>query len=320
MSFLTVSLTLYIILYNKLKEYMDKTLLLFTLLFIFSSCKNSKSSESVDSNFQIGIVSDCQYCDCEIKWDRYFKKSPQRLRDAVSELNQHNLTYTIHLGDFIDKDFKSFDSIMPTWNQLKSKSYHVLGNHDYDVADSLKAAIPSKMGLKNRYYSFDVQSWKFIVLDGTDLSTYGSEVSKQREANNMLAEKEKDSLPYAMFYNGGLSAMQMNWIKEELDEAASNNQNVGFYCHFPANPIDNHNFWNVKEFNQLTKNYPNVKLFMNGHNHAGSYLEKDSIHYITFKGMVDTENESAFAIATFTKDSLLIKGYGREKDRFLKIN
>lgn len=273
-----------------------------------------------DNSFTIGIVSDCQYCDCDIKWDRYYKKSPARLKEAVKELNKQQLEYTIHLGDFIDKGFKSFDSISPTWNLLKSKSYHVLGNHDFDVVDSLKSKIPSKLGLDNRYYSFDIQNWKFIVLDGTDLSTYGSESNKQKEADVMLISKEKDSLPYAMFYNGGLSTSQMTWVKSELEQSKENNQNVGFYCHFPANPIDNHNFWNVEEFNKLTKDYPNVKVFMNGHNHAGSYLEKDGIHYITFKGMVDTENESAFATAKFTKDSILIKGYGRENDRFLKIN
>ncbi|MDT0553462.1 metallophosphoesterase [Urechidicola vernalis] len=290
----------------------------FLLVLLLTNCNIQNPSSSKE--FSIGIVSDCQYCDCEIKWDRYFKKSPERLRQAVEELNKHDLEYTIHLGDFIDKEFKSFDSILPTWNLLKSKSYHVLGNHDFDVADSLKPFIAEKMGLKKRYYSFEVGNWKFIVLDGTDLSTYGSEVSKQKEADNMLLVKEKDSLPYAMFYNGGLSSEQIKWVKSELELSKNNNQNVGFYCHFPANPIDNHNFWNVNEFNQLTKNYPNVKVFMNGHNHAGSYLEKDGIHYITFKGMVDTENESAFATATFTKDSILIKGFGREINRSLKIN
>ena len=288
------------------------------LLFSLTNCNTQKPTPT--NSFSIGIVSDCQYCDCDIKWDRYFRKSPERLREAVSELNKHDLDYTIHLGDFIDKNFNSFDSIIPTWNQLKSKSYHVLGNHDFEVADSLKSKIPSKLGLDKRYYSFDVQNWKFIVLDGTDLSTYGSEKSKQKEAEAMLNNKEKDSLPYAMFYNGGLSLEQLDWVSSELELSKENDLNVGFYCHFPANPIDNHNFWNVDEFNQLTKNYPNVKVFMNGHNHAGSYLEKNGVHYITFKGMVDTENESAFATATFTKDSILIKGFGREINRSLKIN
>ena len=299
---------------------MKKKLILIILLSIFS-CKNHNTPVPENENFTIGIITDCQYCDCDVKWNRYYKKSTQRLKEAVNELNKHDLTYTIHLGDFIDKDFNSFDSITPIWNQLKSKSYHVLGNHDFEVTDSLKHLVPAKMGLKNRYYSFNTHNWKFIILDGNDLSLYGSLDSlKINEANTMFSQKQKDSVPYAQIYNGGLSKKQMTWIKQELDLGKKSNLNIGFFNHFPANPIDHHNFWNTKEFLELIKEYSNVKLFMNGHNHDGAYIKKDGVHYITFKGMVDTENESSFARVTFTKDSILIKGYGREENRRLNIN
>lgn len=294
-------------------------LCLISLFLVTISCENSEK-RTTGKPIKVGIIADCQYCDCDIKWNRYYKKSPNRLKEAVLELNKYDLSYTIHLGDFIDKDFKSFDSISPTWDMLKSKSYHVLGNHDFEVADSLKYEIPEKLGIKDRYYSFEIENWKFIVLDGTDLSTYGSEINKIEEAKKMLSSKENDSLPYAMFYNGGLSSEQMKWVEQELEIAKSNNQFVGFYCHFPANPIDNHNFWNVQEFLELIENYSNVKVFMNGHNHAGNYTYKNGVHFITFKGMVDTENETAFARLKITNDSLFINGYGRELDRTLNLN
>ena len=105
----------------------------------------------------------------------------------------------------------------------------------------------------------------------------------------------------------------------KLNSSVEKNQNVGFYCHFPANPITNHNFWNTEEFLGLIENYPNVKIFLNGHNHAGSYIQKNGVHFITFKGMVDTKDSTSYALARFTKDSLFIKGFGREEDRNLKI-
>ena len=120
--------------------------MLYCLVALIISC--TKNNPEKPTDFSVGIIADCQYCDCDIKWDRYYKKSPGRLKEAVSELNKHELDYTIHLGDFIDQYFSSFDSLVPTWNKLNSKSYHVLGNHDFDVADSLKSKIFDKLNLK----------------------------------------------------------------------------------------------------------------------------------------------------------------------------
>lgn len=153
------------------------------ILFTLWSCNKSKENQ----DFTVGIIADCQYCNCDIKWNRYYKKSPQRLKEAIAELNKHDLAYTIHLGDFIDQNFESFDSITPTWNQLKSTSYHVLGNHDFEVVDSLKSKIFQKLNLENRYYSFEKSTWKFIVLDGNDLSFHGTLDSlKLSERNNLF--------------------------------------------------------------------------------------------------------------------------------------
>ena len=175
--------------------------------------------------------------------------------------------------------------------------------------------------LKKRYYSIDNKDWKFIVLDGTDLSFYGSLDSLKIQETKVTFDKiEKDSLPYAKIYNGGLSNQQMEWIENQLTEAKSNNQQVGFYCHFSLLPIDNHNLWNSEQLQILIEKYKNVKVFMNGHNHAGAYDFKNNIHYMTFKGMVDTKDSTSYAIAHFYKDSIQIKGYGREKDKTLLLS
>lgn len=296
---------------------MTKHFLPFFLLLIFFSC----SKPEINKPFSVGIIADCQYCDCDIKWGNYYKKAPERLKEAVTELNKHKLAYTIHLGDFIDQRFSSFDSIIPTWNKLQSTSYHVLGNHDFEVADSLKSELFDKLNLKKRYYSIENNDWKFLVLDGTDLSFYGALDSlKKKETQIMFDRIEKDSLPYAKPYNGGLSKEQFNWIEQELESAKENNQHVGFYCHFPLTPINNGNLWNTKELLELIKKNNHVKLFMNGHKHEGAYDFKNGVHYLTFKGMVKTADSTSYAIADFYKDSVIIKGYGREKDKTLLLS
>ncbi len=272
------------------------------------------------TSFKIGVITDCQYCDCGVKWNRYYKKSPQRLKEAVETLNKDYINYTIHLGDFIDQKIESLDSILPIWNTLKSKTYHVLGNHDFDVSKNNKQKMLNKLNIKNRYYSFVEKDWRFIILDGNDLSFYGTTTKEKEQQTDSLFNLLKNiDLPFVKKWNGALSNQQLKWIKEELDMAVKENQKVGFYCHFPIYPIDQHNIWNREQFLSLIKNYENVKLFFNGHNHAGAYKLVDNVHYLTFKGMVDTENTSAFAKVKFDKDTITIEGYHREPFRKLVI-
>ena len=170
---------------------MKKILILFLLISI-TNC-----SKKIYTPFKVGVIADCQYCDCAIKWGRYYKKSPQRLKEAVAILNQDSLSYTIHLGDFIDQNIKSLDSILPTWNALQSKKYHVLGNHDFDVGQTNKQKLLNKLDIKNRYYSFIENDWKFIVLDGNDLSFYGTLTKEKEQQTDSLYNQLKDkNLPY----------------------------------------------------------------------------------------------------------------------------
>jgi len=292
---------------------------LFLLLLVCIGCNSNKQKSN--SNFQIGIIADCQYCNCDVAGKRFYKNSTAKLKIAVDTLNSKKLDYTIHLGDFIDRDFESFDDVIPIWNGLKMEKHHVLGNHDFSVADSLKSESILKMGLKNRYYSITKNNWRFIILDGNDLSFHGaiSEIKKQ-QTDSLFQLLTPKKLLNLQKWNGGLSLSQLNWVKNELETAKANNENVGFYCHFPAvKDGEVHNLWNYKQFIDLIDNYKNVKFYFNGHNHNGDYVLKNGVHHLTFKGMVDTENTSAFATATISKDSIIIDGYGREPSRRLKI-
>ncbi len=288
---------------------------------ILLNCNAKKDSEIEYPEFEIGVISDCQYCHCEPTGIRFFRESPARLRKAVDILNKQPLDYTVHLGDFIDKDFSSFDTVGPIWRDLKTERYHVLGNHDFSVADSMKHLVFEKMDIKDRYYSIVKNKWRFIVLDGNDLSVHGAltEAKKQQTDSlyNLLADK---NMPNVKPWNGGLSLEQLQWVENELQRATANKERVGFYCHFPVLGVsDRHNLWNYNQLLSIIDNYDCVKFYFNGHNHAGGYVEKNGVHYLNFKGMVDTKDTTSFATVAFRKDSLFVKGYGRELDRRLKI-
>ncbi|KJD32534.1 phosphoesterase [Tamlana nanhaiensis] len=301
---------------------MKQFLVCICLLVAFVACKKEAKVPEA-SNFKIGIVADCQYCFYEPNADfgRYYKQSTKKLAKAVAELNTHDLEYTVHLGDFIDRDFASFDSVLPIWKTLKSDQHHVLGNHDFSVADSLKAIVSRKMEMPNRYYSVQYNNWRFIILDGNDLSFFGALTdAKKAETDSMYKQLKSEGYKNIKKWNGGLSAEQLQWVKSELDQSAENNENVGFYCHFPVAEKDTmHSLWNYNQFFKTIDKFNNVKFYFNGHNHAGGYFKRKGVHYVTYKGMVDFANSTAYSVATVYKDSVLIQGFGRENSRNLKF-
>lgn len=291
------------------------------IIILSIGCQSNLKKSLTSSNFEIGILTDCQYCNCETRGSRFYQNSPNKLRAAVAELNKKDLEFTVHLGDFIDRNFNSYDSVLPIWRELRSKKYHILGNHDFAVEDSLKSQVLKKLDLKNRYYSFTKNNWRFIILDGNDLSFHGaiSDI-KKRQTDSIYNLLLKDSLPYMQKWNGALSKQQLKWVGSELEKATENDENVVFFCHFPVYPLASDNLWNRNELIELIDKYPCVKFYINGHNHAGAYEEENNVHYLTFSGMVETDQTNSFATVLFTNDSIHVAGYGRGISRKLKIN
>ena len=273
-------------------------------------------TQHTDQNYAFGAIADCQYCDVKTTGRRRYALSKEKLAKCVADFNTMDLAFVTHLGDFIDRDFASFDVVNPIYNQLKMPKYHVLGNHDFSVADHLKQDVPSKMGMPAKYYDFEKNGWRYVVLDGNDVSFHaypkGSEEAKHASEYYI---GNKISSPK---WNGAIGAKQMAWLSEVLDDAQQNNEKVILFCHFPIYPANKHNLWNANEVIALLESFPCVKAYINGHNHHGNYGLKEGIHYVTLKGMVDTETTS-YAVIKLHADQIDIVGYGREVNRSLSI-
>ncbi len=90
-----------------------------------------------------------------------------RLRAFIDEMNRQQVDFIIQLGDFcFPAEYnRGFLSI---WEEFKGLRYHVIGNHDLqghhtrqEVLDFLK--------MPQRYYSFDMHGYHFVVLDANDV-------------------------------------------------------------------------------------------------------------------------------------------------------
>jgi len=284
-------------------------------LLFFLAAGGSEMVGEETPQFSFGAIADCQYCDCD-GTRRQYRLSPEKLMKCVEDLNTMELTHVMHLGDFIDKDWESFDVVLPIMGDLKAPVRHVLGNHDFSVADEFKNRVPKRLGLRKRYYDFAIGKWRFLVLDTNDVSLYaypaGSRKAKESEA---IYESLGGTLPK---YNGGIGKKQLAWIARKLKAAQTKGESVILHSHHPVYPFESHVAWNAEEIVALIEEYDCVAAYINGHNHAGAYGFKKGVHYLTLKGMVDTE-ETAYSVISVYPDLLKVKGTGRQDDYVLEV-
>lgn len=265
--------------------------------------------------FSFGAIADCQYCDVE-GTRRQYRLSLKKLEDCIADFNGQALAHVVHLGDFIDRDWKSFDGVLPIAAKSKAHIYYVLGNHDFSVEDRYKKHVPKRLGLKKRYYGFKVGGWRFLILDTNDISLYAHPAgSRKAKKSAAIYESLGGDLPK---YNGGIGEAQMKWIEKQLARATKRGGRVVLHSHHPVYPFTNHSAWNAREVVNLLEQHSCVAAFINGHNHRGAYGFKKGIHYLTLKGMVDTE-ETSYATASVFPSRIEVSGKGRQDDYFLEI-
>ncbi|MEI7500256.1 MAG: metallophosphoesterase [Bacteroidota bacterium] len=267
----------------------------------------------------IGIFTDNQYCNCEVTGVRNYPASLAKLDSVIRFFNTLKVDAIFHLGDMIDHDFSSFDSVIPRYKKSVIPVNFVLGNHDFAVRSDLRKEVIPMLGLTTGYYTKIVGNWEFIILNGDDLSLLApQDAAQKQERNYLLSDLMSGMRNNFMPWNGGVSQSQMNWLDTELLEAQGSGRNVIVLCHFLVYPPNSYNLWNNRQLISLLTRYSCVKAYFNGHHHPGNYGFYQGIHYVNFKGMVNTL-ESAYALVTLTSDSIIINGFGRETDRRLKF-
>ena len=273
------------------------------------------------SQVKIGVFADCQYCNCETAGTRFYRNSLSKLEDCIIEFNQtKELQFVVGLGDFIDRDFASYDSVNKILNSSKHKVNHVIGNHDLAVKKADLEKVPSKLNLNETWYSFSKNGWYFIFLNGNDITFHSNNPETVQLAQTITEKLKKEGKPNFYDWNGGIGIKQQEWLENELQFATSKKQKVAIFCHYPLLPFEAHALWNSEEVLAVLAKFNCVKLYLNGHNHAGNYAFQNGIHFVNLKGMVETEKENAFSVISFSDSKIEIEGFGREENRNLKID
>ncbi len=290
-------------------------LVLITILIALSSCSKTEPI------LKIGLVADPQYADKPTKGNRYYSESLLKLEEAIDTFNYENIDFVQNLGDIIDVEWASYDAIMPIYQKLKPgiENYQLLGNHDFSIDTTRMKNLLEKLSMPNYYYSYVKNGWRFIVLDATDYSYFSN--SLHNYDTNQIDSYYENTMEKSNQYrwNSAIGMEQQKWLEKQLDSAKTLDQKVILFSHLPVRPKgDIHNLWNDYEIISLIENSSNVVAFINGHNHSGDYIFKNGVHYITLFGMVDTMI-SSYGILEIYQDSLVLNGYGNQKQMVLNI-
>ena len=186
---------------------------------------------------KFGVIADCQYADIDgvdYAPERKFRLSPQKLSEAIEFFNTQELDFIVHLGDVIDQDMASFDTILPIFNLSKHEIMHVLGNHDFYVTDARnpqrnnKEEIIKLLNMPAPYYAKTYGDYHFIFLDSNEVGTIEPEHgTADYEAGMKLLQKlEEKGYVNAHDWNGTLSENQMQWLHDELETAKKSDKKV----------------------------------------------------------------------------------------------
>lgn len=292
---------------------------IFALIF-FTMPELDKDAKSLAQKplFSFGVIADVQYCDCEPEGTRYYRMSALKLRDAMNTMKEDSVDFLINLGDLIDRDYSSFKPVLDIIDSSGIKTYHLTGNHDYSVDPRLKKRLPLPMPSKEGYYSFVHKNFRFIALNGNEISTYGTGSKPQiTEAEKYITVLRDSGRINAIDWNGGMSIRQLEWLDSQLQEATAKGEKVFILCHFPVYPENAHNLLNSDEVPKILNKYRNIIAWFSGHNHSGNYGNFNMIHFVTMRGMVETATSNSFALIEVYNNKIWIKGSGREKSQIM---
>lgn len=268
-----------------------------------------------------GLITDVQYADADPEGERHYRESPAKLQAAVKWLAGKNLPFTLHLGDFIDREFASYATVLPLLEPLGHPVRHLAGNHDYSVKPDEKEKVGQMLGMTKDHHSFEAAGLRFVMLDTNDVSVYkdAPDSPPNLAAKAMLAKLKAENRNCAQPWNGGLSVGQLEWLEKELAAADTAGQRVILCGHHPLLPAAGDQLWNGEDVLAVIDRHPCVAAYFNGHHHPGDEVMRNGVPYITFKSILQEPGVNAFSAIHWYADRFEIEGNGREKSRTIRL-
>ncbi|MDW3650782.1 MAG: metallophosphoesterase [Bacteroidia bacterium] len=197
----------------------------------------------------------------------------QRMELFIESSSNANSDFILQLGDFCHPIEKN-RNFMKIWRSYEKPSYHVLGNHDMDLAS--KAKTLDFWEMPARYYSFEQGAFHFIVLDGNLINQDG---------------KYSDYDTANFYIDSGLRTWmdpeQLEWLKDDLRK--TDKPTIVFSHQSLVNDL-----WGIKNrsivqqiFEEENERFGKQKVLacFNGHNHIDYLRKLNGIYYIDINSL-----------------------------------
>lgn len=286
-------------------------------LVLFLPLKGNAQDTAI---FSFGLIADVQYADADTWGKRDYRGSLKRLETALALLNDHDLAFTVHAGDLIDRNYESFQLPLGIFRASKARVHYVIGNHEFSVADSVKDRVRKRLNNERGYYAFTRDNFQFILLDAMDVSVHSAVEGTRdyRKALAMQAGLKNRNANNAHDYNGGFSKQQLRWLKNRLRRGERAGHRTLLFSHLPLLAENGLQLWNNREVLALLRSFPSVVAFISGHHHDGGYVRQNNVHHLTLKGLVEAQSDTACGVAEVYSDRLVIRGFGDQQDYVLE--
>lgn len=239
---------------------------------------------------RIGLATDCHYAAVEVRGNRFYRQSLDKLTECVDEMNRQGVDALVELGDFKDQDnpvveantLEYLRTIETAFRRFHGPRFHVLGNHDVDsISKEQFQSVVSNTGIPRdkTWYSFDAGGVHGIVLDA-NFSDKGVPHDSGR------FKWSEAFIPHD----------QLTWLAADLK---ATKLPVLVFVHQRLDVNTQFGVSNGRHVRQILEASRKVLAVFQGHYHEGSHTHIHGIHYYTLKAVVDNSGpeNSAYAIA-----------------------
>ena len=260
---------------------------------------------------RFGLITDVHAHDTDSPLEgKWMTHTQERLAAFTNAMNAWQADFVVELGDFLNGwivlgadpgDPARIPDVLAWADSLYAAfdgpRYHVIGNHDVYNLD--KEQYRTILGIDRTFYSFDVGTVHFVVLDV------------------QYAEDGSDLAHTYTGVAGFVPGPELDWLRADL--AASGRPTIVFVHQMLDAYVEE---WgralvaNQPEIQAILASDGDVIAVFQGHDHDNRHSVSDGIHYVTFEALVDQGTPPSWAQITLdpTARTILIEGVGDQAD------
>jgi manganese-dependent ADP-ribose/CDP-alcohol diphosphatase len=271
----------------------------------------------IDQLIRFGIITDIHFStgsEPEEINSSAVDNAAEELRIWIESSRINSVDFLLQLGDIIkgseEHHLEELKQVTAILQEFGGTIRHVIGNHCLAVP---QPALLTALGMKAPYYSFTTNGFRFIVLDGMDVSVLSKPETLEDRKTLEFYRAQFEIAPELHDYCGAVGERQKAWLKTELEAAEQDCEKAIILCHFPLWPETTDQkhglLWNHHEIAGLLASSTAVKACISGHYHYGGYRQYDGIHYIVLPAFVNRHEHPDFACGTVElhRDRLVIR-------------